>query len=66
MSLFDTAGQYQSQTIQRPTGLIAALVGALRRSREDDSIEVVEDANELKHRRREEGYLRDVGMEIGF
>ena len=68
MSLFDIAGQYPSQTTARPSGLglFAALSGLLRRSREDDVISPELDANTLKHMRREQGYLRDVGMEMGF
>ena len=68
MSLFDIAGQYPSQPIRRPVGQgpIAALFAALRRNRVDARVEVEEDANTLKHRRREAGYLQDIGMEMGL
>lgn len=68
MSLFDISGQYPSEAATRPEGrgFLSALTSALRRSREDASIDVIEDANTLKHRRREQGYLRDIGMEMGI
>ncbi|MCB2115958.1 MAG: hypothetical protein KDE00_06550 [Rhodobacteraceae bacterium] len=68
MSLFDIAGQYPTQTAARPAGqgLFGALTGLLRRSRADDIAAPEIDANTLKHMRREQGYLRDVGMEMGF
>lgn len=64
MSLYDIAGEYQSQSIQRPStrGLIASLFAALRRSHDTAPVECIEDPNEAKHRRREQGYLMDIGI----
>lgn len=64
MSLFDIAGDYQGQTIDRPAarGLIASFLAALRRPHDHGTVGIVEDANAAKHRRREQGYLADVGI----
>ncbi len=64
MSLYDIAGAYQSQSIQRPSsrGLIASLFAALRGSHDAVPSVMVEDPNEAKHRRREQGYLMDIGI----
>lgn len=64
MSLYDIAGEYPSQSIQRPStrGLIASLFAALRGSHDVTKVERVEDPNEAKHRRREQGYLMDIGI----
>jgi hypothetical protein len=64
MSLFDIAGDYQSQTIDRPAGrgLVSLFLAALRRPHDLGTVEIVEDAVAAKHRRRERGYLADVGI----
>lgn len=64
MSLFDIAGDYQNQPIARPAtrGLISSFIAALRRPHDRGAAEIVEDANAAKHRRREQGYLADIGI----
>ncbi|KAB2884180.1 MAG: hypothetical protein F9K34_09645 [Albidovulum sp.] len=64
MSLYDIAGEYQSQSIQRPSsrGWIASLFAALRRPHDVTPATKIEDPNEAKHRRREQGYLMDIGV----
>ncbi|MFN6951900.1 MAG: hypothetical protein ACK4NE_04830 [Albidovulum sp.] len=64
MSLYDIAGEYHSQPIQRPStrGLIASLCAALRRPQGMATAEPAEDPVEAKHRRREQGYLMDIGI----
>ena len=61
MSLFDIAGDYQRQMIDRlaARGLVSLFLAALRRPHDHG---VVEDAVAAKHRRREQGYLADVGI----
>lgn len=64
MSLFDIAGDYHGSTISRPAtrGLFATLLAALRGAHDAPAVERVEDPNEAKHRRREQGYLMDIGI----
>lgn len=65
MSLYDIAGDYPSQTIERPSttrGLFSSLLAALRRPHDHGTTAVAEDANAAKHRRREQGYLHDIGI----
>lgn len=62
MSLYDIAGEYQTQALPRPTarGIVASLIAALRRPQEVTG--PVEDARAAKHRMREQGYLHDIGI----
>ena len=66
MSLYDIAGAYTAQPIERPShrGLFGSFLAALRRPNIDDACEtdIVADANAEKHRRREQGYLLDIGI----
>ncbi len=64
MSLFDIAGDYRTRAIERPAarGVFAAALAALRRPQDHGAAAVAEDASAARHRRREQGYLADIGI----
>lgn len=65
MSLFDIAGDYRPRSDDRPArGIVAAAFAALRRphDRETARSAPAEDPATARHRRREQGYLADIGI----